>query len=180
MDAAKQNIYLIGPMGSGKTAVGRQLARDAGLKFYDSDHELEKRTGVEVALIFEKEGEKGFRQREREMIKHLTGLEKVLVATGGGAILKKANRQRLAGTGIVVYLKTSVDEQLRRTRRSRTRPLLLHADPRSVLEQMSTKRSVLYEALADITIDTSGQRVKAVAKELKAELERQGALPLQK
>jgi shikimate kinase len=114
------------------------------------------------------------------MIKHLTGLEKVLVATGGGAILKKANRQRLAGTGIVVYLKTSVDEQLRRTRRSRTRPLLLHADPRSVLEQMSTKRSVLYEALADITIDTSGQRVKAVAKELKAELERQGALPLQK
>jgi shikimate kinase len=87
MDAAKQNIYLIGPMGSGKTAVGRQLARDAGLKFYDSDHELEKRTGVEVALIFEKEGEKGFRQREREMIKHLTGLEKVLVATGGGAKL---------------------------------------------------------------------------------------------
>jgi shikimate kinase len=110
----------------------------------------------------------------------LTRLENVLVATGGGAVLKKANRRRLAETGLVVYLKTSVDEQLRRTRRSRTRPLLMNADPRSVLERLSEKRTPLYEELADITIDTSGQRVKAVASALRTELEQRDAVPLQK
>jgi shikimate kinase len=177
---AKHNIYLIGPMGSGKTAVGRQLARDAGLVFYDSDLEIQKRTGVDIPYIFEREGERGFREREAEMIEELTRLERALVATGGGAILDERSRQRLAATGIVVYLKAGVEDQLKRTRRSENRPLLAGRDRREVLEQLASVREPLYEGLADITVDTSGQRVKNVAGEVLAQLEAQGLLPLQK
>jgi len=176
----KANIYLIGPMGSGKTAVGRQLARELGRRFLDSDLELEKRTGVEIAYIFEKEGEAGFREREREVIADLATRENALIATGGGAVLDARNRERLAATGVVVYLKTSVDEQLKRTGRSRARPLLQTADPRAVLEKLAGIRAPLYEGLADITIDTSGQRVRAVAHELRELLEARGIAPLQK
>ena len=176
----KRNIYLIGPMGSGKTAVGRQLARDAGIEFFDADHEIEKRTGVEIAFIFEKEGEAGFRDRESEVIEALAQLGNVLVATGGGAILRQSNRDRLAATGIVVYLKTNVDEQLKRTSRTRSRPLLMNSDPRAVLEDLSKTRGPLYEELADLCIDTSGQRVKSVARTIRRKLVEQGVLPLQK
>ena len=124
MTATERNIYLIGPMGSGKTAVGRQLARELNRRFYDSDHEIERRTGVEISLIFEKEGEDGFRSRERAMIDTLSELEDAVIATGGGAIMSEENRARLSATGTVIYLKPSVDEQLRRTRRNRARPLL--------------------------------------------------------
>ncbi len=177
MNAANRNIYLIGPTGSGKTAVGRQLARDTGLKFLDIDHEIEKRTGVEIAYIFEKEGEAGFRERETEMIRELAATPGRVIATGGGAVLAEANRQCLADSGIVVYLKTSVSEQLKRTGRSRKRPLLNTANPRSVLEKMAEARGPLYEALADFSLDTSNQRVRAVARKLREQLEERGDLP---
>jgi shikimate kinase len=179
MSSGKRNIYLIGPTGSGKTAVGRQLARATGLKFVDSDHEIEKRTGVEISYIFDKEGEKGFRKREADMLRELAGLDGVIVATGGGAVLKKRNRDRLAKSGVVVYLKTGIGEQLRRTGRSRKRPLLNQGDPRDVLEEMARVRRPLYESIADVELDTSHQRVRAVAEELKQRLQEHGALPLQ-
>jgi shikimate kinase len=172
-----RNIYLIGPTGSGKTAVGRQLARDAGLDFLDSDHEIEKRTGVEIAYIFEKEGEDGFRERERDVISDLAALEGTVVATGGGAILARENRDRLASSGTVVYLKTGIEDQLRRTGRSRKRPLLNGHDPREVLEQMASVRTPLYEEIADLSIDTSNQRVRTVARKVKALLHERGDLP---
>lgn len=165
------NVYLIGPTGSGKTAVGRQLARDTGLKFLDSDHEIENRTGVEISYIFEKEGEAGFRERESDMIEELSSLTGAVIATGGGAILAKKNRERLAASGIVVYLKTGVTEQLRRTSRSRKRPLLNNKNPRKVLEEMAAVRGPLYEEIADVSLDTSSQRVRSVARKLKELLE---------
>jgi shikimate kinase len=177
--AAKRNIYLIGPTGSGKTAVGRQLARDTGLKFVDSDHEIERRTGVEIAYIFEKEGEAGFRERETEVLRTLSELGGSIVATGGGAVLAPENRDLLRASGIVVYLQTSVEEQLKRTSRSRKRPLLNRANPRQVLEDMASQRRPLYEEIADIALDTSDQRVRGVAQKLRETLERRGELPLQ-
>lgn len=180
MTAAGANIYLIGPTGSGKTAVGRQLARDTGLKFVDSDLEIEKRTGVEIAYIFEKEGEAGFRERESEMIRELSTLAGVIVATGGGAILAERNRRLLAATGTVVYLKTTIGEQLRRTGRSRKRPLLNRGNARQVLEQMAAVRQPLYEEIADLTIDTSSRKVRAVAEDLGQKLRDHGILALQK
>ena len=124
-----RNIYLVGPMGSGKSAVGRRLATLLDLKFVDSDAEIERRTGVDIRYIFEKEGEARFREREREVIAELTALEDVVLATGGGAVLDPRNRERLKSTGTVVYLQASVDTQLDRTRRGRNRPLLLAGMP---------------------------------------------------
>lgn len=179
MTGARRNIYLIGPTGSGKTAVGRQLARDTGLAFLDSDHEIEKRTGVEIGFIFEKEGEAGFRERETEMIRELAERSGFIVAMGGGAVLAQENRELLRASGVVAYLNTGIDEQLRRTSRSRKRPLLNHRNPRRILEQMATVRRPLYEAIADFELDTSGQRVRTVAAKLKELLETRGELPLQ-
>ncbi len=179
MSRAKRNIYLIGPTGSGKTAVGKQLARDAGLKFLDSDHEIERRTGVEIGYIFEKEGETGFRERESDVICQLSTLQGAVIATGGGAVLAKENRDCLSTSGTVVYLKTGIDEQLRRTRQSRKRPLLNNDDPRSVLEQMASLRAPLYEEIADLSVDTSNQRVRAVARKVRELLEQRGDLALE-
>jgi shikimate kinase len=176
---AKRNIFLIGPTGSGKTAVGRQVARETGLQFLDSDFEIEKRTGVEVSYIFEKEGERRFRERESEMIRELTALEGIVLATGGGAILARENRERLAANGVVVYLKTGVNEQLKRTGRTRKRPLLNRKNPREVLESMANERTPLYEEIADLALDTNNQRVRTVAQKLLEMLEQQGVLPLQ-
>jgi shikimate kinase len=176
VSAANPNVYLIGPTGSGKTAVGKQLARDTGLEFLDSDQEIEKRTGVEIGYIFEKEGEAGFRDREQDMIRELSSLEGVIIATGGGAVLARANRECLAASGVVVYLKTGVKEQLKRTGRSRNRPLLNHENPRRVLEEMAAVRGPLYEEIADLTLDTSNQRVKSVARQLRKMLEQRGDL----
>jgi shikimate kinase len=174
----RNSYYLIGPMGSGKTAVGRQLARDLKLRFKDSDTEIERRTGVDIAYIFEKEGESGFRAREKEVIVSLTALDNVVVATGGGAILDPANRACLKANGTVIYLHTSVEEQLKRTARGVTRPLLMHEDPRAVLERLMTIRSPLYEEIADICIDTTGRQVAAVAAAVRQLLEERDLLPL--
>ena len=170
MKGNAHNIYLVGPMGSGKTAVGRRLASLLDKEFLDADAEIEKRTGVDVRFIFEKEGEARFREREREVIAELTGLDGVVVATGGGAILDPRNRERLAATGTVVYLETSVDALVQRTRSSKTRPLLMNADPRGVLEGLMTVRQPLYEEVADLKVETTGRTVRAVAADIRDRL----------
>lgn len=162
----KRSVFLVGPMGSGKTAVGRQLARSLGLPFYDSDAEIERRTGVDVPFIFEKEGEAGFRQREREAIDALTQLERIVLATGGGAVLLPENRRHLAERGCVVYLKTSVSQQADRVRYGKQRPLLQEADIPGRLGELMDVRSPLYGEIADIVVITDGQRVRAVAEQV--------------
>lgn len=179
MLARRDNVYLVGPMGSGKTAVGRELARLLGKRFCDSDAEIERRTGVDIPFIFEKEGEARFREREREVIAELCSLTDVVLATGGGAVLHPDNRQRLAANGVVVYLRTTVDEQLKRTRHARNRPLLAADDPRAVLERLMEIRGPLYEEIADLTVDTTGRQVKSVAATVRKLLNDPPAPPLQ-
>jgi len=164
------NIFLVGPMGSGKSAVGRQLAGRLGLAFFDSDAEIESRTGVDIPYIFEKEGEAGFRLREREIIDVLTARTGVVLATGGGAVLDPETRARLRSRGCVVYLRTSVDQQLARTRRSGHRPLLRTADPRVTLRQLFEQRAPLYQDVADLTVDTDGRKVRTVVEHIERQL----------
>jgi shikimate kinase len=166
----KRNIFLVGPMGSGKSAVGRQLARLLDAPFYDSDTEIEKRTGVDIPYIFEKEGESGFRQRERETIEALTLLEPLVLATGGGAILLAENRAYLTERGCVVYLQTSVEQQANRVRHMRNRPLLNNVDLTQKLTQLLTERAPLYSAIADLTVVTDGRRIQSVAEEIQRTL----------
>ena len=160
------NIILVGPMGSGKSAVGRLLARRLGLSLVDSDAEIEAHTGVDIAYIFEREGEAGFRTREAEILDEITQRPGVLVATGGGAVLDPRTRERLRSRGCVVYLRASVDQQLARTRRSSQRPLLLNPDPRGTLERLMEQRAALYEEVADVAIDTDGRKVGSVVEEI--------------
>jgi shikimate kinase len=162
----RRNVYLIGPMGSGKTAVGRRLAALLGQEFFDSDAEIEKRTGVDVRYIFEKEGELKFREREREVIADLTALPDVVVATGGGVVLDPVNRERLTTTGTVIYLETSIDTLVRRTKAAKTRPLLMGDDPRAVLERLMVVRRPWYEGIADLRVETTGRQVRAVAADI--------------
>jgi len=157
-------------MGSGKSAVGRRLARELGLDFVDSDEEIERRTGVDISYIFEKEGEPGFRLREAEIVDQLTRLRGVVLATGGGAILDAASRERLRSRGRVVYLRTTVDQQLVRTRRSADRPLLDNPDPRGTLARLMDVRAPLYAEIAAITVDTDGRKVKTVVDQIMREL----------
>jgi shikimate kinase len=173
----QRNVYLIGPMGSGKTAVGRRLATLLGREFKDSDAEIEKRTGVDIRYIFEREGEARFRAREREVIADLTALDGVVVATGGGVILDAANRERLANTGTVVYLETNIETLVRRTKAAKTRPLLMNDDPRAVLERLMAVRRPLYENAADLRIDTTGRQVRAVAADIQQRLGQRVAKP---
>jgi shikimate kinase len=162
----KTSVFLIGPMGSGKTAVGRQLARTLGLPFHDSDAEIERRTGVDIPFIFEKEGEAGFRQREHEAIEALTALERIVLATGGGAVLLAENRRLLAERGRVVYLRTSVQQQADRVRHSRHRPLLESGDSSTRLGQLMDTRAPLYAEIADLVVSTDGQRVNNVVEQV--------------
>jgi shikimate kinase len=167
----KRNVFLVGPMGSGKTAVGKHLARLLEAPFYDSDAEIERRTGVDIPYIFEKEGEAGFRERERETIAALTATDPIVLATGGGAVLLPANRSCLASRGFVVYLQTSVAQQVHRVRHARNRPLLNNVDPAAKLEQLMRQRAPLYAEIADITVCTDGRRVRSVADEILRALE---------
>jgi shikimate kinase len=164
--AAPLNIFLIGPMGSGKSAVGRQLAKQLHLHFYDSDVEIEARTGVNIPYIFEREGETGFREREREVIQELTQLASAVIATGGGAILLQQNRDCLSSRGIVVYLRASIQQQLERTRHGKHRPLLYTDDPETRLRDLMAHRAPLYESLAAIIVDTDGRQVRSVVDEI--------------
>lgn len=162
-----QNLFLVGPMGSGKSAVGRALATSLHRAFHDSDDVIEARTGVDIPFIFEKEGEDGFRLREARVIAELTAETGIILATGGGAIMNDESRQHLGARGFVVYLKTSVDQQLRRTSRGRDRPLLDQVDDRrAMLEGLMVKREPLYLEIADLVVETDGRKVRAVANEI--------------
>ena len=154
-------------MGSGKTAVGRSLARHLSKPFYDSDTEIVRRTGVDIPYIFEKEGEAGFREREREAIEALVALRGIVLATGGGAILLPENRRLLAEGGCVVYLETSVEQQTERVQHGRNRPLLSNVDDPAIrLQELMAVRDPLYRSIADITVRTDGRRVKSVAEDI--------------
>ncbi len=166
------NIYLVGLMGAGKTSVGRLLAKRLGKRFVDSDHEIEARTGVRIPVIFEIEGEAGFRQREVAMIDELTATEGVVLATGGGAVLDPRNREVLRTRGTVVYLRASVDELWNRTRRDRNRPLLQTADPRGRLAELMEIRDPLYREVAHVIIDTGSQSLRVLIGRLEAALVR--------
>jgi shikimate kinase len=168
----KPSIFLVGPMGSGKTAVGRHLARLCRYTFYDSDADIEAKTGVDIQFIFEKEGESGFRAREKESIERLTKVEAIVLATGGGAVIDPDNRRFLAQRGVVVYLATSVEQQLERTRHGRHRPLLNDTDPEQKLIELMLRRASLYAEIADFTVSTDGRRVQLVAEEIHHELRR--------
>jgi shikimate kinase len=171
----KANVFLIGPMGSGKSAVGKYLARLLGLRFFDSDAEIERRTGVDIPYIFDKEGEAGFRQREREALEVLTASEGTVLATGGGAILLPENRRVLADRGYVIYLETSVAQQADRVKQGRTRPLLANVDASTKLEQLMLERAPLYREIADLVVTTDGRRVRTVAEEILRHLPAQKA-----
>lgn len=160
------NIFLVGPMGSGKTAVGRQLAKLLGMQFYDSDAEIERITGVDIPFIFEKEGEAKFRERECEVVDGLTQLNGIVLATGGGVILSPQNREHLHARGKVVYLRTSVEQQLERTKHGRHRPLLHTADPAQRLRDLLAIRAPLYESIATIIVSTDHRRVPTVAADI--------------
>lgn len=161
-----QNLFLVGPMGAGKSAVGRQLANMLHLSFVDSDDEIESRTGVDIPFIFEKEGEEGFRKREAKVIDELSARDGIVLATGGGAVVNPQNRNFLGARGFVVYLFTSVDQQVARTQRGRERPMLANGDSREILEDLMEFRDPLYREIADLTVETDGRRVKAVANEI--------------
>ena len=161
-----QNLFLIGPMGAGKSAVGRQVAKALHLSFMDSDDEIESRTGVDIPFIFEKEGEAGFRKREAKVIDELSAMEGIVLATGGGAIMDPQSRSYLGARGFVVYLYTTVEQQLSRTLKGRERPMLASGDSREILEELLAVRDPLYREIADIVVVTDGRRVKAVANEI--------------
>jgi shikimate kinase len=157
------NVFLIGPMGAGKSTIGKQLAKELKLEFVDADHEIQVRAGADIAWIFDVEGEGGFRRRETAVIDELSQLSGIVLATGGGAILNVDNRTRLSGRGTVVYLFTTVDEQLRRTNHDKRRPLLQHDVPLSTLSEIMTMRDPLYREIADVVVRTDNRSVRKVA-----------------
>jgi shikimate kinase len=160
------NIFLIGPMGSGKSTIGRHLAELLKMDFVDADHEVERRTGASIPLIFEIEGEDGFRRRETAVIDELTRKENVVLATGGGAVIAEANRRALHSRGTVVYLQAPLDTLFERTRKDRNRPLLHTEDPRTRLEALLREREPLYRQEADIIVDTDHRTPTSVAREI--------------
>jgi shikimate kinase len=164
------NIILVGLMGSGKTSVGKVLARLLDKEFIDSDHEIERVTGVRVPVIFEIEGEAGFRARERKMIAEIVARDNVLLATGGGAVLAKENRDLLHAHGTVIYLRAPVKSLLKRTQRDRSRPLLQVPDPAAKLTELYEQRDPLYREVAHLIVDTGNQSVRTLAGQIEAKL----------
>ncbi|MCZ6773857.1 MAG: shikimate kinase AroK [Proteobacteria bacterium] len=167
----ESRIFLVGPMGAGKTTIGNQLARSLNLDFIDLDQELERRTGASVSLIFDIEGESGFREREKKLIDELTQRDRTVLATGGGAVLAADNRQRLSRRGFVVYLKTPLETLVERTRYDTSRPLLHSGDPAATLGEILQVREPLYAEVADLVVDSGKLSVKQVLKMISEELQ---------
>ena len=165
------SIFLIGPMGSGKSAVGRRLAREMRREFVDSDDVIANRSGVDIPFIFDREGEAGFRQRECKVIDELTRLPGIVLATGGGSAQHPDNRAHLHSRGFVVYLHASVDQQLKRTRRGRERPMLKAGNPREVLTHLMAIRDPQFREIAHLIVETDGCRVPAVVREIRRNIE---------
>jgi shikimate kinase len=169
---ASGNIFLVGLMGAGKTSIGRLLARRLGKAFHDCDREIERATGVKIPVIFDIEGEAGFRARESRMLAELVQADNIVLATGGGAVLLPGNRKLLADNGIVVYLRAAVPDLLNRTRHDRNRPLLRTAEPMATLERLFAERDPLYREIADVIVDTGDQSLGSLAHKLERRLER--------
>jgi len=170
--AEKRNIFLVGPMGAGKSTIGRELADRLHLDFFDSDQEIERRTGADIAWVFDLEGEEGFRLREESVIEDLTEKQGIVLATGGGSVISASVRNRLSARGIVVYLETTIDKQVARTQRDRKRPLLqTEEEPRTVLENLAIERNPLYEEIADVIVQTDDQSAKVVAHKIMERLD---------
>jgi shikimate kinase len=167
------NVFLVGPMGAGKSTIGRQLSSVLKKEFKDSDHEIIARTGASIPLIFEIEGEEGFRKRESAMIDELTQLHDIVLATGGGAVLREENRRHLKARGVVIYLFASVDQLFERTCRDRNRPLLQTEDPRGRLEELMAQRDPIYRQVADMVVHTDDRSIKSVIKEIMVRLEQE-------
>jgi shikimate kinase len=153
-------------MGAGKTTVGKHLAAELGKAFHDTDQEIERRTGVKISLIFEIEGEAGFRAREAQVLDQLTQLSNIVLATGGGAVLDADNRERLGHRGVVVYLHGQPKDLWHRTRHDKARPLLQDTDPLEKLHSLYLQRDPLYREIADIVIDTGRQSARALLLQL--------------
>ena len=173
MQSNLNNIVLIGPMGSGKTTVGRRLSKELGIDFYDSDHEITDKTGVSIDHIFDVEGEEGFRKRESDVLKDLCSQDNIIIATGGGAVISEENRIEISKTGSVIYLLSSVDQILRRTSKSKTRPLLENSkNKRKTISDIINARDPLYREIATITVDTNGKKLNEVINEILVQLKR--------
>ena len=169
----KRNIFLIGPMGAGKSTIGRHLSQQLNMEFYDSDVEIERRTGANISWVFDVEGEEGFRKREKRIIDELTKYQGIVLATGGGSIQSRETRNHLSGRGIVVYLKTTIEKQLLRTKRDKTRPLLQsNISNRVILEKLALERNPLYQEMADIIVNTDDNSAKIVANRIICLLEK--------
>jgi shikimate kinase len=177
VELAPENIFLVGMMGAGKTSVGRILAKRLNKEFVDSDHVIEERTGVRIPVIFEIEGEAGFRHRESQVIDELTGRQGIVLATGGGAVLAERNRDLLRSRGTVVYLRASVKDLLHRTRHDKNRPLLQTADPRARLTELFQLRDPLYREVAHVTIDTGSQSLAVLLLRLQKALTSEIGIP---
>jgi shikimate kinase len=166
-----QNLFIVGPMGAGKTTVGKQLARTLGMEFVDSDQEIQRRTGVDIPTIFEFEGEEGFRLRESAAIDELTAKDGIVLATGGGAILEAVNRRLLSSRGFVIYLHCSPEQQYERTYRDRNRPLIQTDEPLEKLKQLMSVREPLYRQTADMVVVSERRNAQAVIKEIQARVD---------
>ncbi len=164
------NIFLVGLMGAGKSTIGRHLAKSLGLEFVDSDHEIERRTGASIPLIFDVEGEAGFRLREKKVIDELSRRSGIVLATGGGVVLDPDNRAWLRERGQVVYLYATVEQLLTRTAKDRNRPLLQTADPRARLQELLEVRDALYREVADVVVDTGGRTARSAERDILAKI----------
>ncbi|BBI01414.1 shikimate kinase I [Buchnera aphidicola (Nipponaphis monzeni)] len=163
--AEHRNIFLVGPMGAGKSTIGRHIAQKLRMDFYDSDQEIERRAGVDISWIFDVEGETKFRYREEKILEDLTNKQGIVLATGGGSILSEINRNKLSSRGIVVYLQTTVEKQLMRTKKDKTRPLLQENISNKIfLESLALKRNPLYKKIADFIVQTDTKSPKIVAQ----------------
>jgi len=163
MESTLKNIVLVGPMGSGKTTVGRRLAHELNQDFFDTDHEIIDKTGVSIDHIFDIEGEEGFRERESKILENLCQMSNIILATGGGIVILPKNREILKNAGLVVYLSSSVDQLLRRTSKSKTRPLLENSiDRRKTIADLVEARDVYYREVASFVVDTTGKKLHEV------------------